>query len=139
MNPFLKFGRIYSDLIDSLERRSRKTVFVWILGLTALTGGIDYATGDYSFTIFYLIPIFLAAWFVSSLAGVTVCIGSFLSILLANPYRYVLRHYSHPSFYYWDLFLEFVYLIMMSLMFSALKARFDAEREMSRIDSLTGP
>ncbi len=83
-------------------------------------------------------PDYAAAWFVGSVAGVTACIGSFISSLLANPYRFVLRPYSNPTYYYWDLFLEFIYLLMMSLMFSALKARFNAEREMARIDSLTG-
>jgi diguanylate cyclase (GGDEF)-like protein len=101
-------------------------------------GLLDYATGNYSSVLFYLIPIFIAAWFVGSSAGVSVCIGSFFSSLLANPYRYVLRHYSHPTYYYWDLFLEFIYLFLMSLMFSALKARFNAEREMARVDPLTG-
>jgi diguanylate cyclase (GGDEF)-like protein len=135
--PGLILDKIHSALFDFLERRSRKTLFVLSLGLVALMGELDYVTGDYSFTLFYLIPIFLAAWFVGSVAGITACVGSFLSSLLANPYRYVLRHYSHPTYYYWDLSLEFAYLILMSLMFSALKARFDAEREMSRIDPLT--
>jgi diguanylate cyclase (GGDEF)-like protein len=135
---FQKFNMIHSTLFDSLEQRSRKSLFAWSLGLLVLMGALDSVTGNYSFTLFYLIPIFFAAWFVGSLAGVSVCIGSFFSSLLANPYRYVLRHYSHPTYYYWDLFLEFTYLLLMSLMFSALKERFNLEREMSRVDPLTG-
>lgn len=138
MNLFLKFIKKYSAVFDYIERKARRTLLAWSFGLLILMGGIDYITGDYSFTIFYIIPIFVAAWFVGSVAGVTACIGSFISSLLANPYRFVLRPYSNPTYYYWDLFLEFIYLLMMSLMFSALKARFNAEREMARIDSLTG-
>jgi diguanylate cyclase (GGDEF)-like protein len=135
--PFLKFGTVLSVFFDFIERRSKKALFAWSFGLMVLMGVLDYATGDYSFILFYLIPIFFAAWFVGSVVGTAACAGSFLSSLLANPHRYVLRHYSHPSFYFWDLSLEFTYLILMSLMFSALKVRFDAEREMSRIDPLT--
>lgn len=138
MKPLRNFGIIHSALFELLERQSRNMLFAWSLGLLALMGELDYVTGDYSFTIFYLIPIFLAAWFICSIAGVVICIGSFFSILLANPYRFVLRPYSNATYYYWDLFLEFVYLLLMSLMFSALKARFNAEREMARFDSLTG-
>ncbi len=138
MSIFLKFNRIHGSLFDSLDQQSRKSLFVWSLGLLALMGVLDSVTGNYSFTLFYLIPIFLAAWFVGSSAGVSVCIGSFFSSLVANPYRYVLRNYSHPTYYYWDLFLEFTYLLLMSLMFSALKERFNLEREMSRVDPLTG-
>lgn len=137
MNLLLKLDKIHYALFEFFERRSRKTLFAWSLGLLVLIGGLDYVSGDYSFILFYLIPIFLAAWFVGNVAGITVCFGSFVSSLFANPYRYVLRHYSHPSFYYWDLSLEFAYLVLMSLMFSALNARFNAEREMSRTDPLT--
>lgn len=137
MNPILKFDRLRSALFSFLEKRSRTTLFVWSLGLTALTGSLDFFTGGYSFILFYIIPLFLAAWFVSSAAGGIICVVSFATSLLANPYRYVLHHYAHPSFYYWDLSFEFTYLLLLSLMFSTLKSQFNAEREMSRIDPLT--
>ena len=138
MNIFLKFSRLQSKLFDLFERQSRKTILAWCFGLLVLLGELDFVTGDYSFTLFYLIPIFLAAWFLGNLAGITVCIGSIISGLFANPNRFVLRPYSNPTYYYWDLFLEFIYLILMSSMFSSLKGRFNAEREMARVDPLTG-
>jgi len=94
-------------------------------------------SGGYSFILFYIIPIFLAAWFSGRTAGSLTCVASFVTSLIANPYRYVIHHYAHPSFYYWDLSLEFAYLLLVRLMFSTLKSQFDTEREMSRIDPLT--
>ncbi|WP_020677787.1 GGDEF domain-containing protein [Geopsychrobacter electrodiphilus] len=137
MRLFLKFDEIRDALFTYLERRSKTTLFSWSLGLTALTGTLDYFTGGYSFILFYLIPIFLGSWFINRTAGTLICIVSFGSSLLVNPLRYVLHHYTHPSFYYWDISLEFIYLLLLSLMFSTLRAQFNTEREMSRIDHLT--
>ncbi|MDA8414121.1 MAG: GGDEF domain-containing protein [Desulfobacteraceae bacterium] len=131
------FGRIRIKIFDVIEQQSRITRFALSLGLTALLGVIDYSTGDYSFTIFYLIPIFFAAWFVGNTAGLAVCISSFISSIVTNPDRFMIRNYSVLSKYYWDISLEFFYFILMSLMFSSLKAQFNAERELSRIDHLT--
>ena len=127
------FSNLRIRFFAAIERRSKRTLFVWSLGLVAVMGGIDYATGNYSLIIFYLIPIFLAAWFVSSSAGATVSVCSFISSIVTNPGRDV-----HVSTFYWDVFLEFVYLVLMSLMFSSLRAQFNAVCELSRVDPLTG-
>jgi diguanylate cyclase (GGDEF)-like protein len=137
MTLLKKFDSIRNALFNHLDRLSGPMLLCLSFGLVVLTGIIDFFTGGYSFILFYLFPIFLASWFIDRTAGGLVCIGSFAASLLANPYRYIMRHYAHPSFYYWDLTLEFTYLILLSLMFSALRTQFNTEREMSRVDPLT--
>jgi len=133
MNIHQLFSSLRIRLFTAIERRSRRTIFVWSLGLVAVMGGIDYATGNYSLIIFYMVPIFFAAWFVSSSAGATVSVCSFISSIVTNPGRDV-----HVSTFYWDVILEFVYLVLMSLLFSSLSAQFNAVCELSRVDPLTG-
>jgi diguanylate cyclase (GGDEF)-like protein len=126
------FSSMRTRLFTVIERRSRRTILAWSLGLIAVIGVIDYATGNYSLIIFYMVPIFVAAWFVSSTAGLAVSVCSFISSIVTNPGRDV-----QVSTFYWDVFLELVYLVLFSLMFSSLRAQFNLECEMSRVDPLT--
>jgi diguanylate cyclase (GGDEF)-like protein len=132
MNLHQKFSSMRIRLFAVIERRSRRTILALSLGLVVVLGVIDFATGNFSLVIFYMIPIFLSAWFVSSRAGLAVSICSFISSIVSNPSRNV----QVPTLY-WDVFLEFVYLLLFSLMFSSLRAQFNLEREISRVDPLT--
>jgi signal transduction histidine kinase len=50
--------------IENFEHRSRTLLAVLALGIVAVIGFVDYLTGfETSFSIFYLLPIGLAAWF----------------------------------------------------------------------------
>ena len=57
-----------------------------ILGvvLVGVIGYIDYLTGDYSMTLFYLGPVFLGAWFVNKWAGFVMCFLSGVAIVVAH-------------------------------------------------------
>ena len=56
-----------------LARCSRPTLLALTWGLLLLVGGVDYLTGyEISVTIFYLLPVSLAAWFVSRRSAVLV-------------------------------------------------------------------
>ena len=51
-------------LTSFLERRSRHFVVTAALLLVALLGVLDYLNGpDFSTLIFYVIPVFIAAWY----------------------------------------------------------------------------
>ena len=54
------------SLGERLARCSQPTLIALTWGLLLLVGGVDYLTGyEISVTIFYLLPVSLAAWFVS--------------------------------------------------------------------------
>jgi diguanylate cyclase (GGDEF)-like protein len=107
--------------------------FVLLLSL----GWLDVVTGDYSLIVFYLIPVSLSAWFVGKQAGMLFC-------LLAIAARVTADYGTHPTLFthsilnYWNELIEFLFLLIMSLLFSALKMNLENEKELARRDPLTG-
>ncbi len=113
-----------------------------MLGFLALVplGIFDYLTGlEISFSIFYLIPVSLAAWFAGSQEGILMAIWSSLvwlvADLLADP------AYFRQSVLPLDLgirlanFLIFVYV---SHLLAALRVSLHREKKSARIDHATG-
>lgn len=105
-------------------------VFLLVIGL------LDLVTGDYSLIVLYLIPVSFAAWFVGKRCGLLFC-------LLALAVRVVVDEgirtffFSPSGLHYWNVLVEFLFLLIMSLLFSALKKNLDNEKELARRDPLT--
>jgi light-regulated signal transduction histidine kinase (bacteriophytochrome) len=96
-------------------------------------GSVDYTTGEeLSFSIFYLLPISLAAWFVNRNAGVFMCILSSVAELMAN--FFAGRTYSHPLIYFWNSFMLLCFFLISVFILSNLKIEY--KRRMKLIDEL---
>ena len=103
-----------------LSSRSAAAIYMISLLLLIILGWLDYITGDYSLIIFYLIPVGMATWYTGKLSGVVFSVLSFLTRLLADAASISFElHVS--TMYYWNVFIEFVFLLIMSLLISALK------------------
>jgi len=129
--------RIHKNTVDLFSSRSPVTVISISLIVLALLGWVDYLTGDYSLIVFYLIPVSLAAWFVNRPCGMFFC-------LLALTTRFAVNE-SHTSFrlqntslHYWNECIELLFLLIMSLLFSALRKNLDSEKTLASSDPLTG-
>ncbi len=76
-------SRAMNWIIKRLERHSRPVLMLACLGFVALVGFVDYCTGsEISFSVFYLLAVGIATWFVGrgfglflSLLSVTVAIA----------------------------------------------------------------
>ena len=65
------------SIIQILGNQSKTLVFAISLALVLVIGVIDYLAGpDISLLVFFLLPIFVAVWFVGKKAGVTVAVLS---------------------------------------------------------------
>jgi diguanylate cyclase (GGDEF)-like protein len=131
------FTYLYKTISSAFSSRSPATIFSISLVLLLMLGWLDYITGDYSIIVFYLIPVSLTAWFVSRRSGLFICFLAFVTRIMADEAaRTYLSYYS--TLHYWNVFIEFVFLMIMSLLFSALKKNLDEEHTLARIDPLTG-
>jgi len=125
-----------TNLITALEKASRG---LWItVGLILLfaVGVLDYLTGyELSFSLFYLIPIALFSWFVSSRLGVAVSFisaGLWLVVdILAG------ARYSHPAIYFWNSLIRLGFFHLTVLLISLGKA-LEREKTFARTDYTTG-
>ena len=65
------------NLRNYLQTQTKPTIALLALGLTVLVGGLDYWTDpQFSFTLFYLAPVALAAWYAGKWAPIIVAILS---------------------------------------------------------------
>lgn len=104
--------------------------------LVAVVGMFDIATGsEIAFSLFYLIPIALVAWF----AGRTL---AFLISLLAAVTWFAAesltgRPYSVPGVAYWNAAVRLGFFVVVSALLPTLRA-LERERALARADDLTG-
>src|SRR4051794_905399 len=79
--------------------------------LVIFIGGLDYLTGtEFSFDLFYLLPIALGTWFIGRRAGILISIGSaivrLVVILVGEP---IFIHTLHT---YWNTVTELTSFII---------------------------
>lgn len=129
--------RFHKTIVRIFSSRNPATVFTVSLLLLILLGWLDQITGDYSLIVFYLIPVSFMAWFVTRTSGILFCILAFVTRIIADSTAdtFSLRN---TELHYWNLSIEFLFLLIMSLLFSALRSNLDSEKDRASTDPLTG-
>jgi signal transduction histidine kinase len=112
---------------------SRTAVTALAVVLVAVIGWFDYITGDFSLTVFYLVPVCLATWFAGRATGWSIGLLSAAAWLVGD---LALSHsYRHPLMPSWNAaMLALIYGIIAELL-SALQQS-QAELE-TRIEQRT--
>src|SRR4051812_34754430 len=119
-----------------LERRSRPFIFVAGLLLVFLLGGVDYLNGpDVSFLIFYVVPVFVAAWYAGRRAGLWMCAASGLAWLV-GAYAST-GHFTSPFIAYWNASVRLGFMVIFARLVASFKLSLEHERELARTDYLT--
>ncbi len=130
------YTKIHNKTFGYLERKPRIFLEAISILLVMVLCYLDYVTGTYSFLIFYVIPIFLSAWFVDKGFGIAVALACVGASIIAN----VTNEAATQSvwFFFWDTTAGSIYLVLLSLMFSTMKERLDREKMLTNLDPLTG-
>lgn len=121
---------------EYLDNKPKWLLLIFGVVLIGILGVIDHITGDYSLALFYLLPVFLGAWFVNKRAGLVMGLLSGLAIVLAH-------EIPHPGTFdpfvmrVWNTSMEVLFLFIMSYMFSMLRRDFEVEKALARQDQLT--
>ena len=119
------------------SHRSLFFIFNFSMILVLILALIDFITGfEISFSIFYLVPISIAAWYHGRTGGILISIISSLAWLLVDFSSG--HHYSNAIIPVWNTFVRFGFFILTSYLLSALKMRLQNEQRLARTDQLTG-
>jgi diguanylate cyclase (GGDEF)-like protein len=129
------------DVIATVDRLlaglSRSQVLVASSCLVAAIAVVDYATGyDVSVSIFYLMPVAMAAWyggrFPNVLLSALACASWFVADILAgHPYN----NLAHPL---WETLIRFGFFLANGSLLVALRSSLARQSELARTDALTG-
>jgi len=120
-----------------LQKRGK---FFWAIAGFVLIGGVgilDLLTGyELAFSLFYLIPISIVAWYTSLRLGIVASVVSagvwFMADVLAGSL------YSTPFIYTWNTLIRFSFFVITALLLANLRKALDRQKELARTDYLTG-
>jgi len=118
-----------------------RSLFFWIVTSVLLVGAlgiIDLKTGnEFNVSLFYLIPISLAAWYANGYLGISVSILSAIVWAIADFGSG--EEYSYPLvIYFWNTMIRFSFFIFSAYLISELrKAQKDVEN-LAHTDFITG-
>jgi diguanylate cyclase (GGDEF)-like protein len=118
------------------SRRSTGAVVTTGLLLVVLMGLIDYFSGpEISFSIFYLVPIYLVSWYAGRWPGVTASVACTLAWYLADLFD---GHvYSTPLIHFWNASARLGFFLVSAFLISELRRRLIFEAELAVTDPLT--
>lgn len=112
------------SILKIAEKQPRWLVVAIGLILVTLIGVVDYLTGDYSLLVFYLIPIFLVAWFAGRWWGGLIALFSGTTRFVAD---YTV--YTNVRLLMWNAIEEMIFLMIVAFLIALLRKALDTERE----------
>jgi diguanylate cyclase (GGDEF)-like protein len=123
---------------EFISKQRRSTVFVvgsLLLGLLGI--GAYFAIGQLlEFSVFFIIPISFFTWFVARRAGLIASVVSAIFTLAANLASPM--HAVHPRVAYWNALVWLAFFVLITIIIAELKVSYLRERQLSRVDNLTG-
>lgn len=122
---------------DLLARQPRDRLWFVCVGASGIVASGDLLTGyELAWSIFYLIPVSIAAWYLGWRASlIFVAAGTvlwFMSDLATG------AEYRREWVRYWNGFVLAIFLLVVAVTVALLRSALAAERELARQDSLTG-
>lgn len=126
----------FSSLDSFLSRRSPLQIWMIGMGLVACVGGGDYLTGfELSFSIFYVVPVALVTWYVSTRAGYLAC---FFSAMVWFGADHISGHsYSYTFIPFWNATVRLLFFFLAARMIGGMKTFLSREQHLARTDDLT--
>lgn len=121
--------------VSLLDRWSQSSTLAFGIALVALVGWIDFATGRFSFWIFYLVPIALVSWF-GGRSGVVVALLS--AVVWGWIHLSVAETTSDPLLAYWSAVTKVGVFVLGAMLLMSLRDALQQESDLARRDSLTG-
>ena len=122
---------------QALRHLSTRRIAIVAGALVALVALADYLTGFLlSLSVFYLAPVSLAAWYAGRVPAVLMALLACLSWLAADIGA---GHvYEHEAIAVWNALVRLGFFLVNGLLLAALRESLYRERDLARIDPLTG-
>lgn len=123
-------------ILPYLERQSKSSlVFIGFL-LIVVTGVVDFLSGyEYSFSVFYVLPIALITWSTNKKIGSIACMFSAIVWLGAEVFSG--KTYHHEFVPVWNTLIRFSLFLLIAILLSTLRVLLEQERTYAYTDFLT--
>lgn len=112
---------MFVTLFHKFGRQSATTYILTSILLILAMSSLDYLSGpELSFSIFYLIPVSITAWFVNRRAGFIISLASACAWLLVDLTDVL--SYAHPAIPYWNALVRLGFFLVVTLTLSSWQA-----------------
>ena len=119
-----------------LKAQSARNILVISFLLILMIASVDYLTGDeLSFSIFYLLPAILSAWYVNHTYSYIVCVMSAIAWFFIDNISG--DKYSHIAIPYWNAFMRFGFFIVVASLIRRLHQALKTLEVLAQQDGLT--
>ena len=125
------------DAIESAPRHIKPFLVAADILVIAAIGFVDYLSGyEMASSLFYLLPIAFITWSAGRMTGMAVSVLAAAVWMAADA---AAGHvYSRPIILYWNAALRLGFFLAVTLLLAALQESLRHERQLARLDSLTG-
>jgi diguanylate cyclase (GGDEF)-like protein len=107
------------------------------LSVLIVIGIIDHSTGsETALALFYLIPVSIAAWYISRRSALILAVAA-ASIWLLADYTSG-QSYSHPAISYWNAAVRLGFFVITVYLLSMIRQLLETQTKLAQFDSLTG-
>jgi len=129
--------KLFVSLNRVLDRLPRGLIVAISLFLLLIVSALDYFTGEeIGFSIFYVIPVMIVAWYLGRTAGIIMSVTAAAAWYIADT---AAGHvYSNAAIPVWNALVRLGFFLLIGLFMSILKDVLGHERDLARVDSLTG-
>jgi len=133
----ISMKKILRRILQAIESFGHRTILAGSIFSVVLLGYLDYISGfELSFSLFYLFPISITAWFVNRTSAFVISVLSAVVWAVSN--RLAGEIYTHPGISYWNTLIRLSFFAIVSLLLAYLRKSNEKERNLSRTDFLTG-
>jgi hypothetical protein len=118
-------------IIQFLNKLSQHQIITLVFVLLLIIGYLDYVTGvELSFSILYLIPVAISAWFLNKMAGIITSIMCAIVWFILD-FSASLPH-AHPIVPYWNAIVMLTFFLAFAMILSAFKKRLEFEDKLAK-------
>jgi predicted signal transduction protein with EAL and GGDEF domain len=122
---------------QKVHRAIRLALFIGCILMILGISFLDYLSKwEISFSIFYLLPIFLVTWYWGKRFGIAFALICAIAWFMAD--YLVSESYLHPLVPYWNSSVRLIFFMVTVFLISKHKRELEREKKMARIDSLSG-
>ncbi|HBX68874.1 MAG TPA: GGDEF domain-containing protein [Chloroflexi bacterium] len=124
-------------IVQYLGSLDKKFLTFYSVVLVVLLGIIDYLSGfELAFSLFYLLPVSISAWFVGRKSALLISVLSTVSWFISDNLAGAV--YSHSVIGLWNALVRLGFFVIVAFLLTNLNLAIEQERILSRTDFLTG-
>jgi diguanylate cyclase (GGDEF)-like protein len=124
-------------MIVNVRRLEPFVLYVICLLVALFLGFLDYISGyELSFSIFYLLPVSIAAWYIGLEAGILLSIVSAAIWQISN--YFAGEVFTNPAIPYWNTITRLGFFIIVTILLNRLRKTLAHEKSQASSDFLTG-